>query len=89
MGKEVSRHQIRLLINSGVKRVYIALDPDASESIERLVTEMNGDVELYEMIPQKLGMKTDLGAMRFEDVYELFLSAKPFHTRLFVDINFS
>lgn len=89
MGKEVSTHQIKMLINSGVKRVYIALDADATEAIERLISEMNGDVELYEMIPQQLGRKVDLGAMTFEEVYSLFLGAKRFETRLFIDINFS
>lgn len=89
MGKEVSHYQIQLLLNSGVKRVYIALDPDATEAIERLVTEMNGDVELYNMIPQTVGKSVDLGAMSFQEVYGLFLSARPFDTRLFIDVNFS
>jgi hypothetical protein len=89
MGKEISTRQIKLLLNSGVKRIYIALDPDAVESIERLISQMNGDVEVYEMVPQRLGEKLDLGAMTFEEVYSLFLNAKRFETRLFIDINFS
>jgi len=89
MGKEVSHQQMRLLINSGVQRVYVALDPDATEAIEKMVTDLYGDVEVYEMIPQKLGQKIDLGAMSFDEVYELFLGARRFETRLFIDINFT
>lgn len=89
MGKEIGQRQIELLRKSGVKRIYIALDPDASESIERLVTELYGEIELFNMVPQKLGQKLDLGAMSFEEVYQLFLGAERFSTRLFIDINFS
>lgn len=88
MGKEIGDRQIKLLLDSGVKRVYVALDPDATEAIERLITNLSADVELYEMVPQKLGRKVDLGGMSFEEVYELFLGAKRFETRLFIDINF-
>lgn len=87
MGKAVSRQQVELLRNSGVKRIYLALDPDAAEEMHRLVNELGGDVELYEMVP-KGGGKVDLGAMTFEQVYELFLNAprvEPGRLFVFVD----
>ncbi len=76
MGKAVTAAQIRLLINSGVKRLYLALDPDASDEMQRLMRDNFDDFELYEM-RAKGGGKADLGAMSYEDVYELFLDAKP------------
>lgn len=88
MGKEISRHQIQMILNSGVKRVYIALDPDAYEVIEKLIAELSHSVELYEMVPQRIGGKIDLGAMTFREVYDLFLGAERFLTRLFIDLNF-
>lgn len=75
MGKAVTTEQIRLLITGGVKKLYLALDPDASDEMQRLVRDYFDDFELYEM-RAKGGGKADLGAMSYEDVYELYLDAK-------------
>lgn len=85
MGKEISDYQIDLILNSGVKRVYLALDPDAYESMERLFSRLHGQVELYSMVPQG---HEDLGAMTYGEVFELFLEARPINSRLFIDVNF-
>lgn len=83
MGKAISRGQIKLLRSTGVKRIYLALDPDAAEETQRLVDELGSIVELYEMTPKDDRM--DLGAMPFEDVYQLFLAAQPIDTgRIFI-----
>lgn len=85
MGKEVSDYQLNMLLGAGVKRIYIALDPDAWETISSLDTRLYGQVELYLMMPPK--GKKDLGEMNPEEVYQLFLDARPFEVRLFVDID--
>lgn len=76
MGKAVSAGQMKLLINGGVKRLYLALDPDASDEMQRLVRDHFDDFELFEMRATG-GGKADLGKMSYQDVYELFLDAKP------------
>lgn len=84
MGKAVSRGQIELVRCSGVRKLYLALDPDAAEEMERIAFDLAVDVELYEMVPKSLG-KVDLGVLRFDEVYELFLSAPRVDTgRVFV-----
>jgi hypothetical protein len=40
MGKAVSRGQLDLILKSGVKKVYVALDPDAVLEIEELVKKI-------------------------------------------------
>lgn len=73
MGKVVSQAQLNLLRCSGIRKLYLALDPDASVEAEKIVRKMYGDdIEIYDMRP-KPGL--DLGAMTFEEVYELYRSA--------------
>jgi hypothetical protein len=74
MGKAVSPQQIQLLRHSGVKRLYLALDPDAAEEMNRLVDDLKCEIQLFNMVPKGMG-KVDLGAMSFVDVYNLFLNA--------------
>lgn len=86
MGKAISPGQIRLLRSTGVKRIYLALDPDAADETQRLVDELGSEIELYEMTPKD--DKMDLGAMSFEDVYDQFLRASPIITgKVFVFID--
>lgn len=72
MGKSVSRGQIELIRSSGVKKVYLALDPDAQAEMTRLCKEF-GDLEVYQMLapaPYK-----DLGEMPLELVRHVFETA--------------
>lgn len=87
MGKAVSGAQIQLLRNSGVRKVYLALDPDAGQEIYRLSRELNGDLELYDMrAPEPF---KDLGEMSASEVLSLFKSAEPIQAgRLFTSFNF-
>lgn len=69
MGKYVSRGQVALLRNHGVKKLYLALDPDASQEVMRLAREY-ADLDCYLMrapTPYK-----DLGEMPMEEVLALF-----------------
>jgi hypothetical protein len=72
MGKAVSKRQLELLKNSGISKLYLGLDPDASREVERIVKEMSSFMEIYDMRPPT---HTDLGAMSFEEVKELFYKA--------------
>ena len=77
MGKAVSRGQMGLLLNHGVKRLYLALDPDAADEVQRLMREYYDDVEVYRMLARKGSEeKADLGAMTFEEVEGLFHRAE-------------
>jgi hypothetical protein len=86
MGKAASQFQLGLIRASGVRRVYLALDPDAADQMERAAREFH-DLELRSMTaPQVAGAgKNDLGAMTFQEVKELFDSAPAIGAgRLFV-----
>ena len=83
MGKAISEKQIKLLKNSGVTKLYLALDPDAAEETSRLVADFAGDLECYWMLPPC--PYKDLGEMTMEEVRELFLGApKVSNANLFV-----
>jgi hypothetical protein len=55
--------------------VYLALDPDAAEEVNRLAFEL-GDLETRLLLPPA-GRK-DLGECSFEEVLEQFHNAEPF-----------
>lgn len=71
MGKAVSAAQIQLIRNSGIQRIYLALDPDAAAETTKLVHTLASEMEVYTMIPKR----GDLGDMTFVEVYDLFLNA--------------
>lgn len=74
MGKSVSLGQLRVLWESGVRRVYLALDPDAAAEITRLCRELCG-LEVYLMsVPKSFD---DFGAMSLAAVRRAFHEAQP------------
>lgn len=79
MGKAVSHEQVRLILRAGIKKLYLGLDPDAAEEVQRLVHDYFDDVELYQLVARVNGAKEkpDLGAMPFADVTELYRGAEP------------
>lgn len=90
MGKAVNPEQIGLLLNHGVKKLYLGLDPDAAEETMRLVRNYYDDVEIYRMLAKVNGRaeKADLGGMTFEEVYDLYRGAQrvgPGEVFVFVD----
>jgi len=74
MGKAVSRLQIKLLRNAGLRRLYFALDPDAADETGRLVREFSDELECFWMAPP--APYKDLGEMDMRDVLELFRGAE-------------
>lgn len=72
MGKLVSRAQIQLLRNSGIRKLYIGLDPDAFIEIVELAREF-ADLEVYRITPPP-GYH-DLGEMTMEQVADLCRNA--------------
>lgn len=73
MGKAVSLRKIQIIRAAGVRKVYVALDPDAAADTAKLVKTF-GDMEVFHMKP--MAGKKDLGEMSFEDVREQFLTAR-------------
>lgn len=85
MGKSVSREQVELLRNCGIRRLYLALDPDATQELTKLAYELYGDMEVYDMRAPD-GSK-DLGAMSLEAVHQVFLNAERIRPgKLFVHV---
>lgn len=72
MGKVVSSGQIALIAASSVKKVYLALDPDAAAETKKLLSTLS-DLECYLLKPPP-GRK-DLGECTMDEVYQAFLNA--------------
>lgn len=72
MGKAISRVQLGILQNSGIEKLYIALDPDASLEVRNLAHKFS-HIKVYFMDP--LDGKADLGEMTTDETYEAFLRA--------------
>ena len=74
LGKGVSEAQINLIRYSGANRVYIALDPDAASSIERLVKELSPYMEVFVIeVPSKY---QDFGEMPMEEVLQAYKATR-------------
>lgn len=71
MGKQVSDGQIQLLLDHGIKKLYLALDPDAYMEMDLLCNKWRHIFELFLMHPHK----KDIGEMDYEEVLELFKHA--------------
>lgn len=72
MGKAVSLGQVRWLLNAGVRKLYLALDPDAAREIEPLLSKFDG-VPVHQVVLPS-GVK-DLGKMTLEAARDAILSA--------------
>lgn len=72
MGKAVSAVQLDFIRKRGVKKVYLALDPDAYREANKLLKQL-GDMEVYDMRPPD--KYSDIGEMPMDEVYSLFKSA--------------
>lgn len=83
MGKGVSEAQLDI-IKDKVKKLYLALDPDAPEMMDRICKSMHDYMEIYILLPPK-GRK-DLGECTFEEVYEQFLNAPKYTGQLFLHL---
>lgn len=74
MGKVVSAGQAQLMLSGGVRRVYLALDPDAASQIPELVDKFAPARCFVVQIPNKF---KDLGEMSFAEVLHAFRAAQP------------
>ncbi len=78
MGKVVSDQQVALLKYSGIKRVYLALDPDAEAEVSRLTKLFEPEVEVYLMkVPRPF---KDFGEMSMEGVRVAYKTARRINT---------
>lgn len=76
MGKGVSLAQLDILRKS-TKKLYVALDPDATTEIDKICRQMYDDVEsIYIMQPPK--GKKDLGECTFEECLDQFHKAEKY-----------
>jgi hypothetical protein len=87
MGKAIGKGQVETLRDpgrltrahlgsfqyAGIRRVYLALDPDANRETMRLVREFS-DLEVY-LIKPPPGAK-DIGELSFDEAYECFKNAE-------------
>jgi hypothetical protein len=74
LGKAVSKSQLALLKYSGVRKLYIGLDPDAFIESNSMLRDMCNSMEIYDMAaPEPYG---DLGEMSMGSVLELYKNAK-------------
>lgn len=73
MGKVVGPQQLQIIRGSGVKRLYLGLDPDAATETMRIVREIGWELEMYRLLPAP-GFK-DLGEMTMEGVAKQFYHA--------------
>ena len=69
LGKSVSRAQLELLRVAGIQKIYLGLDPDAYEEVNRIRKEIR-NVVFYDLRPP--APYGDLGAMPLEAVKEAF-----------------
>jgi hypothetical protein len=72
LGKAVKDGQLEAIRRLGIKKVYIALDPDAGLEAQKIAKKLY-DLELYLLHP--LPGKKDLGDCTEEEVYQQFLVA--------------
>lgn len=74
MGKEVSTTQIKLIQRLLVKKVYLALDPDAFPVFDAIALELEPEQEVYIMMPPE-GRK-DFGECEDKEILEAFKNAR-------------
>lgn len=83
MGKSVTPAQLETIKRS-VRKLYIALDPDAGEQICKIAYDLYDDLEIYLLQPPQNFLDLDseendkdLGDFSDEAVYEIFREAQP------------
>lgn len=72
MGKVVTEKQLKLVLDQGIRHIYLALDPDAAQETFGLIKKLH-DCSVY--IVKPLPGYKDLGEMSFEQTTEAFQRA--------------
>lgn len=75
MGKIVGKKQLQFILDSGIKELYLALDPDADIETAKIVDRLSDKLQIRHMLATGQSQKPDLGAMDFDEVLELFKKA--------------
>jgi hypothetical protein len=76
MGKVITQHQIDIIQRSGIKRLYLGLDPDAFEERDNLLSKIK-DIEVFQVeLPRRGSEKIDLGKLSFQEAKDCILSSK-------------
>ena len=75
MGKIVGNKQLQFILDSGIKDLYLALDPDADIETAKIVDKLSDKLQIRHMLATGQSTKPDLGAMDFDEVFELFKKA--------------
>lgn len=74
MGKVVTDKQIDYIADRGIEKIYLALDPDATDEMNKLIRKLRSDFKVYQVeVPQDF---KDFGEMPLEAVRDCFDSAK-------------
>jgi hypothetical protein len=80
MGKSVAPGQVERLKAFGIKKLYLAQDPDAHTETRLLNRKYCKDFEIYYLTPKGTGYE-DFGAMPPELAFECFKKAERVHPR--------
>lgn len=76
MGKMISKDQLKLIINAGIKKIYLALDRDAfaiNEEVRYYITQYS--IQCFKIeVPEH---RDDFGDCTFEECQKAFAEAKP------------
>jgi hypothetical protein len=84
MGKGVSSAQLDI-IKARTRKLYLALDPDATEELDKICRHMFDYMDkIYILMPPK--GKKDLGVCSFEEVFEQFQHAPLYCGQIFFDL---
>lgn len=75
MGKIIDKEQIDAIVNAGAKKIYIGIDPDATNEIYSILDKIPGGIETFQIkIPEKY---KDLGEIPINDVTNIIKKSEP------------
>jgi hypothetical protein len=79
MGKAVSAAKAGLLCRSGIKTLYVAIDPDAFMELRPLLSKFNDSIEILKVDIPNIGEKPDMGSLsnNINAARNCILNAKP------------
>jgi hypothetical protein len=78
MGKAISSAHVAILLRSGVKTVYVGLDPDAFSELDSLLCKLGVGIDVRLIrLPESTKGKVDLGSLSMEDALKTILAAEP------------
>jgi hypothetical protein len=77
MGKSISSTHVATILRSGIRNVYVGLDPDAFAELDPLMTKLGNDINIYKVeIPDVNGQKADLGSLSMEEAYKTIMASE-------------